>query len=286
MPSGGSTLDALRQEIDQIDEQLHALVRRRVEVVREIGRAKAGSPGFRPAREAIVLRRLAQRHSGDLPLASLIRLWRELIGAALVLQGRFSVAALCVEEDTSLIDMARDHYGILAPVQGHSTPAAVIRSVSEGSAAVGVLPMPYEGDPQPWWRLIAADDPTSPRICFRLPFAGRGNRRGRELDALIVSLAPVEPSGADRSLFAARIPIDVSRASLKRHLTAARLKGDIIALDEAPGDGDGRMCLIEVPEFLASGDPRLTQLANAVERVIPLGAYPVPLSAPRKGGQQ
>ncbi|MFM7416430.1 MAG: chorismate mutase, partial [Alphaproteobacteria bacterium] len=62
-------LQALRAEIDALDDAMHDLLMRRAGVVARMAasRAKvgAGSP-LRPGREAAVLRRLLARHSGAL----------------------------------------------------------------------------------------------------------------------------------------------------------------------------------------------------------------------------
>ena len=81
-----SPLDQLRREIDAIDDDLHRLIIRRSEVVGRIALAKASNGGggtvaLRPGREAVVLRRLLERHTGPFPAAALVRLWRELMGA-------------------------------------------------------------------------------------------------------------------------------------------------------------------------------------------------------------
>ena len=55
----GPSLDRLRRDIEAIDQQLIALVGRRVTLARDIGQAKrsAGLPLLDPVREAAVIRR-------------------------------------------------------------------------------------------------------------------------------------------------------------------------------------------------------------------------------------
>ena len=69
-----------------------------------------------------------------------------------------------------------------------NTPAAAIRTVADGTATVGVVPMPEEDDQEPWWRYLMNEDAKTPRIVARLPFCGRGNARGDNHDALAVAL--------------------------------------------------------------------------------------------------
>jgi chorismate mutase len=55
-------MDRLREEIEAIDRSLIELIARRVDLAREVGRAKraAGLPTLDPAREAAVVRRAGQ----------------------------------------------------------------------------------------------------------------------------------------------------------------------------------------------------------------------------------
>ncbi|HEX6925110.1 MAG TPA: chorismate mutase [Longimicrobiaceae bacterium] len=58
----GEEMDRLREEIEAVDRSIIELIARRVELAREIGRAKraAGLPTLDPAREAAVVRRAGQ----------------------------------------------------------------------------------------------------------------------------------------------------------------------------------------------------------------------------------
>ena len=133
MADAEPTLDALRAEIDSIDEQLHRLIMRRADVTLGIGAIKnASQPNaalMRPGRDAEVLRRLAARHEGAFPKSVVIRLWRELIGAVLRLQGPFSVAVYAPEAANGYWDLARDHFGSLTPATAHDSPQQVLNAV-------------------------------------------------------------------------------------------------------------------------------------------------------------
>ena len=90
----------VRKEIDAIDDAMQDLLQKRTELVVEVAEAKARAASaagkgsfvaFRPGREAEVIRRLAERHKGALPLRVLIRLWREIMAAMTRIQGPFRV---------------------------------------------------------------------------------------------------------------------------------------------------------------------------------------------------
>ena len=224
-------LDSLRQEIDEIDSALHDLLMRRSEVTAEVGRAKrdAGTTGqfLRPGREALVLRRLVERHQGGFPKPVLVRLWREIFAAATAQQGPFSVCVLSGKGATGLRDLARTHFGTLTPIGEGGSPQRVINAVVEGEAQVGVLPMPEDGDAG-WWRHLLAQGTQPPRIIARLPFAAapRGSE-GAGSDSRALAM-PIDwyltPHGwRDRNQVYRRCAIDLLAESAEQALDRARL---------------------------------------------------------------
>ena len=82
-----SSLDALRREIDAIDDAILDLLVKRFAATNRVKDAKArdgsiaASP-FRPAREAAVLRRLLSRCGTGLPADTLVRLWRVILSSS------------------------------------------------------------------------------------------------------------------------------------------------------------------------------------------------------------
>src|ERR1700744_1315838 len=77
-PPAPPSLEVLRKEIDSIDEQVHSLLMQRGDIIDRLIQVKqtqeVGS-AFRPAREAEMMRRLAQRHRGILPLETDESIW-------------------------------------------------------------------------------------------------------------------------------------------------------------------------------------------------------------------
>src|ERR1700758_2896810 len=89
-----SDLADLRRRIDAIDDQMHDLLMERAEIVAQVAASKRGGDVafYQPAREAQILRRLAARHHGILPVAPVLRIWREMLAATVRLETPFAVA--------------------------------------------------------------------------------------------------------------------------------------------------------------------------------------------------
>ena len=109
-----SNLDALRTQIDQIDTQMHDLLLQRFEITAEVAKAKGAATDPtkipRPERELDIMTRRLAAHSGDLPKSSLVRIWREIMGAACHQQGDFRVG-VAADPFGPLALAAREHFG-------------------------------------------------------------------------------------------------------------------------------------------------------------------------------
>ena len=285
MPADKSELAEIRREIDAIDDALHDLLMRRVTLTGRVAASKpsSGVP-LRPAREAEILRRLVARHSGPFPKAVVARIWREIISANTALQASFAIAVLASRAsdaavDDALVGVAREHYGALTPIQSFETASSVLRAVSDGRATAALLPLPTVEDAEPWWRLIArgaTPGAAVPRIVARLPFAP-GSPPAQE--GLVVSLAPHQPSGSDRSYLVIETDGEVSRSTLKKRLAAAGLE----ALDMQSAGGQQ---LVEVEGFVAPESDALAAVAGAegIARALAIGGYAIPFTAAELGG--
>jgi chorismate mutase / prephenate dehydratase len=196
-----ATLDDLRREIDQIDVTLHDLLIRRVEIGREVAQAKAGAdvggPNLRPGREAQIMRRLAERNRSPLSIASVARIWREILSANLNQQVPITAAVFSPEPSTS--DLAREYCGTASMIISMDSADATIDAVADGSAQIAILPGIENGEAWRWWPRLLAPSTIKPRILARLPYF---KDAAHDADALIIGPQEPEPSGDDRTLFA------------------------------------------------------------------------------------
>ena len=281
------TLDQLRRQIDAIDDALHDLILERAQVVQAIGRVKRGRPvALNPGREARILRRLVGRHRGPLPAAVVVRMWRELLAGMTGMQRPFSIAVTVREDDRTLWDVARDHFGSTTPTTPVSTPMQAIRSVIEGSAGIAVVPWPDSEDRQPWWPTLLADDPDTPQVVARLPFALTGEDEGPV--ALAVGPMPHEPTGDDLSLLSIELGEAVSRSRLNGALQASGLAAT--AFWSAVPLAERRLVqLVEIDGAVAADDARLGGLLERLDGAgigaRPIGGFARPIRLDQQGGR-
>jgi chorismate mutase len=260
-------LQALRAEIDALDDAMHDLLMRRAGVVARLAasRAKAGvgSP-LRPGREAAVLRRLLARHSGALSRVAVVRIWRHIFMAHTAIQGSFTAAVAAAGDAAQTLTLAREHFGAATPLTSFASPAQALAALSAGKASVAVLPAPAGEGEGAWWQSLEA-----PRLSVvaRLPFMADTARADA---ALVVAPLPADASGEDQSLLRLEGSADATRDNFARMLSEAGLAGRILSLVR---QGGRSLALAQIDAFIAAGDARLAGL-NAVL----LGAYAVPIA--------
>jgi chorismate mutase-like protein len=189
------SLGSLRVRIDEIDAEVHALLIERSTVIDALIRAKGkaqGGSAFRPAREADIMRRLAARHEGSLPISSVEHLWREIIGTFTNLQAPFRVhVAGLSAADGAMRDLARFQFGFdieLVPAADAEAAAAAVVAEPRDLALVPLDPEPATA----WWRALGPD---GARVIARLPFLvtqGPGARPALVLSGAEIDEAPTE----------------------------------------------------------------------------------------------
>jgi chorismate mutase/prephenate dehydratase len=138
-------IEAIRGQIDSVDQQLHALINRRAELARQVGISKHQTGKlvdfYRPEREAEVLRMaLARNQQGPLRDEEILRLFREIMSACLAQEKPLKVAYLGPEGTYAQSAVLKQF--------GHSVRALSLASIDEvfqevqaGNADFGVVPV-------------------------------------------------------------------------------------------------------------------------------------------------
>ena len=143
-PQDTDDLTQVRDEIDQLDERIQALISERARLAFRVRESKAASRHavdyYRPEREAQVLRRVIERNEGPLSDGEMLRLFREIMSACLAQQEPLKVAYLG-PEGTFTQQAVHRHFG--HSVHAISLPAidGVFEQVQAGDADFGVVPV-------------------------------------------------------------------------------------------------------------------------------------------------
>jgi chorismate mutase len=255
------SLDEVRARIDAIDTEILHLVDQRAALARAVAQAKAaageaGRFGLKPGREAQLLRRLLSKPREGADAALVVRVWREMIGASLKLQGPFDLTVWGGREQARAVELARLRFGA-APSLRQAAKAEDVLTAARSPGGVGVAALTPDSA---WWGRLLAEPKT--RVFAALPCLAAWG----PLAAVAIGEVEVEPTGDDVTFWvtdAAQSGAAIEEA-LSRDGAAATL------LVEAGG-----LKLFSLAGFYQADDPRLARAPGRLSGVI--GAAPRPL---------
>jgi chorismate mutase len=230
----------LRVEIDRIDQAMHELLIERGRIIDQLIEIKArqgGGSAFRPAREASMMRAIAERHRGLLPLDTVESIWRIIISTFTYVQAPYSVHVDVSRGDSAMRDSARFHFGFTVPCVPHLSAAAVIAAVAGSSGDLGMFALDGGPGAGAWWTRLAP--PGAPKVIARLPFIERADHPAG-MPVFVVS-KPLADGGA-REVVLESIALDRWRADFPHALQA--IGAEIIG---SAADGMGLGLLVARP---------------------------------------
>lgn len=255
------SLEAVRQRIDALDTELLRLVDERASLARIVAEAKrAAGDGekfaLRPAREAQILRRLigSERQAANPSL--IVRIWRELIGDSLSVQGPFHINVWGGKDPGRAVELARHRFGAAPPLRQVAKPEeAIAQARTPGGVAVCAI-----APDNAWWGRLLAEPHA--KVFAALPCLAAWG----PMSVLAVAAVDVEPTGDDRTFWVtdATGPTSAIEDALGRDGVAAEL------LAEAGG-----LKLFVLAGFYQRGDERLARAPGSLSGII--GAAPAPL---------
>ncbi|ANO51464.1 prephenate dehydratase [Woeseia oceani] len=137
-------LPAMRKRIDEVDQQIQALINERARFAQQVGISKgdlaAAVDYYRPEREAEVLRKVLARNEGPLRDEEMLRLFREIMSACLAQQEPLKVGFLG-PEGTFTQAAVYKHFGHSVRALPFGTIDEVFQEVESGVADFGVVPI-------------------------------------------------------------------------------------------------------------------------------------------------
>src|SRR5215217_1073137 len=238
----------LRAVIDRIDRLIA------VKKTSETGSA------FRPGREAAMMRALAARHTGLLPLDTAEGIWRVIIATFTYVQAPFAVHADVSGGDAPMRDTARFHFGFSVPYRPHESAAAVIAAVAAARGDLGIFRLDQGVSAGAWWRDLVGD--RRPKVIARLPFIERpGHPAGTPV--FVVSKPLADAAVRDVVLYAASF----ERWGRKEQFAVAALHCEVIA---SAGSSRGLSALLAAPGSVPAGD---LQTALAAADLAEIGSH-------------
>ncbi|MGE3145425.1 MAG: chorismate mutase [Pseudorhodoplanes sp.] len=235
------TLDDLRAEIDRIDAAMHGLLIERGEIIDRliaVKKTQATGSAFRPAREAAMMRRLVERHTGILPLDTVESIWRVIIATFTHVQAPYAVHADMTAGEAAMRDSVRFHFGFTVPFVSHLGAEGVVGAVAASKGDLGLVPAAAVAGAGAWWTLLEGE--ATPKIIARLPFVERPDHPA-SLPVFAISRPAADAISTEVEVHSLRVS-GWSAAAAR----AISPLADVVAVPD--GAFDGAALLVSVPQ--------------------------------------
>lgn len=278
-PTPPISLQDLRREIDHIDEQVHSLLMQRGDIIdRLISVKKTQEVGsaFRPAREADMMRRLAQRHRGILPLDTVESIWRVIISTFTYVQAPFSLHADLSGGESAMRDSARFHFGFTVPFIAHFSAVAAVEAVAKSKGDLALVSA--TSSREPWWLTLEPEN--APKIIARLPFIERADHPAA-LPVFVVSRVAADAMVTEIEMWSVRV--SGWSADVARSLSPF---SEIIAVPDTASDGAALLVSVPGPGGLDKITSALIAAGASVRSSALVGGHATRYMVPANGGSK
>ncbi len=275
------TLEKLRSSIDEIDEDIHDLLLRRTDLVTQIGELKRtnnkGVLSLRPSREAAMIRRLIERHTGPFPVATLVQIWRELLAGQVLVQSRCRIAMFEPQKGPTNQNIVRDHFGGSARISELTSSDQVVKAISQDEAEIGVVPVPSLTGGDHWWVDVANESKRQIHVVAKLPFLRQQDGSAGTGEALLIAKILPEPSGDDITLLALTLSENSKTDRLLNLMNSKSIEARLLAMSSTTEYDSKGLYLVEIDTFIAGIDQIRSDLIDSkdslIEKIVVVGAY-------------
>jgi chorismate mutase / prephenate dehydratase len=199
MSSGekNGSLEAVRREIDALDDQIVDLIAKRFEVTGQVRGLKQTEPSIwplplRPTREANILRRLVARAKlGGVSADLVVRLWRSILNESTAKQAPITLhVSKHLNANMAHRLRLRDYFGPM-PVEEYRDEAQALMQIDSMPGDLCIVETE-----QPWTEAFIAGNGGQAQVIAALPLL----KEGDVPKLLIIGQAPAEPTGQDETL--------------------------------------------------------------------------------------
>lgn len=274
-------LSDLRQEIDQIDNQLISLLEARMTIVSQVSQLKKSNKEkffIKQAREADMIKNLISKPNLKFPKSTIISIWRKLITAANMHEQPLTIA---LHNPRNIVDynyLIREFYNNEVPIIKCDSAQNAILELEKGIANIGIFALPKRDNShsdEDWWVNIAHNKHNL-RVFTTIPFVKNSDESYQ-----LVAVADIEPekSMEDNSLFFIELESGVSRARLINLLKENNLNFQILKSTKLPQVEGIEFYLIEVDGFFTQDSPLIKQLSSSAVKpyIKVIGQYAKPI---------
>ena len=200
-------LQHLRDEIDDADRQILALLKRRMSTVRNVGKLKeehsvTGS-FIRPEREANMLRDMIENtNDHHFPNMAIATIWRTIIGASTFTESPLNLSIFCPDQSEYPYFLAREYFGRFVPTKVHHDAVSVLKDMEKNPHTIGIAPARASSALPCWWQRLAMvqEQKDAPAVFAVIPFVRDESHVTSQPPVLAFGRVDLAPTGEDVTL--------------------------------------------------------------------------------------
>jgi chorismate mutase len=282
---------ALREEIDQIDNQIISLLMQRMNVITRVGELKKNNQEkffIRSNREADMIKDLVKKSGNILPKTTIISIWRKIITTANIHEQPLAIAIHNPKNIPDYDYLVKEYYNELVPLQNFDSATNVVAEIEKGEAQIGIFALPHEigeekkEDPKENWWISLANNRLGLKVFAKIPFYEIVDQK-KDLDKIeLVAVAAKEPekSSDDRSLIYLEVAKEISKTQILSVLKELSLVGRILKSVKLAQVEGIMFHLIELDGFYLESDLAIKNFSKSKAKpyIKILGHYAVPIN--------
>ncbi|MDX2082602.1 MAG: chorismate mutase [Rickettsiales bacterium] len=286
------TLEMLRQDIDNIDNKIIALLNQRMKVIDRVGELKKNNHEnffIRAAREADMIKELIKKSDGNFPHSAIVGIWRKIIAAANMHEQKIKIALHNPKNIADYFYLLREYYFDAVPIYTHDSATNIVSDLEKNEAQIGVFALPKNNNEdfdksditENWW-IGLANNKSGIKIFAKIPFLEVDNKLGNndnKINLVALAIKAAERSKQDNSLFYLEVKKEISRSQVSEIFAKQNLTITILKSVKLPQIDDIIFYLIEVAGFFEDDSAAIKELKQSKIRpyIKVLGSYAVPI---------
>ncbi len=282
-------LQALRNEIDKIDDQVIFLLKQRMEVVAQVAELKKNNQEkffIKSAREADMIKDLVKKAGDNFPKTLIVDLWRKIITAANMREQSLSIAIHNPKNISDYEYLVRGYYCDTIPLDSFDSAGSVVLELEKNSAKIAIFSLPNQSDEREkkedmkenWWMTLANNN-LGLRVFAKIPFVEFSDENKNQVQLVAVAAKEPEKSGSDNTLIYVETGKEISTSQVLAALKEQNLAAKILKSVKLQQVEGVVFYLIDVEGFYLEKDAALVGFKkNKIKPFIKiLGHYATPI---------
>jgi chorismate mutase len=260
-----TSLMALRQQIDEIDNKIISLLEQRMSVVDNVAELKKENNEkffIRSNREADMIKDLLKKSEKTLTKNLVINIWRKIITAANMREQPLRIAIHNPKNCSEISSLVKQYYNELVPLHNFDSPTNVISAMQKNEAEIAIFALPNgnqeekkEDAKENWW-ISLANNKEGLKVFAKIPFfeSSINDIKNEKPQLVAIAAKNAEKSSDDVSLFYVEVNKEISKLQILNELKNLNLSGKILKSVKL-NQVDGMIfCLVEVEGFYLEND--------------------------------